>query len=447
MRHFVSLPYKLSLCDLGSFEDLYYAACAKLKDFTQQTNTLLENGFKHPSDIYVRYTKAPLNTLGSISLVSFKKFLGDQEDMLLGPGLTHLLDAGIRCTFSSVDTAVSGDEKTLRAHSEALRPGLCAAPTARVICTRVWLKTLTHLCDVTTMSSGMLSAHLTEKHLFSKCAKVHTQATKSTSWQSANYTPYVSPYNLNERAKKLNDPQAPELPCICDPECICTPLCAIDPTRNCLCEENGLFTRVTEGMNIDDLDVPDLVRERRAASEFSQSDSEADNTCEKSTLEVGSSLMADAGSPTGGKAILTEINAQLAQQKAHLLPNFDFSGLMGFKALPPDSNVLGHGFPSHGGPAFSPRHDFVDDQLAKISAYHAALKHPFSEQCDTPPKRPSRRSVISGQLFSSKRDKVSGGKRKLRAVSLLSDIANDAGIVKPSQRRSISEVLVPSFTP
>ena len=84
---------------------------------------------------------------------------------------------------------------------------------------------------------------------------------------------YISPYNLNERAKKLTAPGAPEMPCICDPDCLCVPLCATDPTQNCLCEENGLFARVTQGMNIDDLDVPDLVRWRRQSSELSDRNS------------------------------------------------------------------------------------------------------------------------------------------------------------------------------
>ena len=70
---------------------------------------------------------------------------------------------------------------------------------------------------------------------------------------------YISPYNLEERVKRLDRPGLPAMPCICDPECICADLCAGDPTLNCLCEENGLFCRVTEGWDIDELDVPDRV--------------------------------------------------------------------------------------------------------------------------------------------------------------------------------------------
>ena len=75
---------------------------------------------------------------------------------------------------------------------------------------------------------------------------------------------YISPYNLNERIKRLDRPELPELPCICDPECMCFDLCAGDLTQNCLCEENGLFCRITEGWDIDDLDIPDREDSRQA---------------------------------------------------------------------------------------------------------------------------------------------------------------------------------------
>lgn len=39
---------------------------------------------------------------------------------------------------------------------------------------------------------------------------------------------YISPYNLEERAKKLNIPRDPEMPCLCDPDYICATVCASD---------------------------------------------------------------------------------------------------------------------------------------------------------------------------------------------------------------------------
>lgn len=74
---------------------------------------------------------------------------------------------------------------------------------------------------------------------------------------------YISPYNLNERAKIWTKPGVAEKPCICDSDCLCYSLCQTDLTQNCLCEDNPSFVRVTEGASIDDLDVPDLVRLRK----------------------------------------------------------------------------------------------------------------------------------------------------------------------------------------
>ena len=107
---------------------------------------------------------------------------------------------------------------------------------------------------------------------------------------------YISPYNLNERIKRLNRPGLPELPCICDPECMCFDLCAGDLTRNCLCEENGLFARITEGWDIDDLDIPDRDDARQMqfvnAGEFDQAQrSAADNMAPSSpTLNLAIQL-------------------------------------------------------------------------------------------------------------------------------------------------------------
>ena len=55
---------------------------------------------------------------------------------------------------------------------------------------------------------------------------------------------------------------------------MCFDLCAGDLTQNCLCEENGLFARITEGWDIDDLDIPDREDTRQVqranAGEFDQ---------------------------------------------------------------------------------------------------------------------------------------------------------------------------------
>lgn len=48
-------------------------------------------------------------------------------------------------------------------------------------------------------------------------------------------------------------PDAPNFECACSFDCLCAPLCAAQPTENCLCVENSLFSYVTKGANIDNL--------------------------------------------------------------------------------------------------------------------------------------------------------------------------------------------------
>ena len=63
----------------------------------------------------------------------------------------------------------------------------------------------------------------------------------------------VNPHDLTSRIEKLDDPNAPNHPCLCDPDCLCAPLCAGEPDEDCLCETNPLFWRVTTGYEIEEL--------------------------------------------------------------------------------------------------------------------------------------------------------------------------------------------------
>jgi len=65
--------------------------------------------------------------------------------------------------------------------------------------------------------------------------------------------PHVNPYDLTSRVERLEDPNGPEFPCICDPDCLCAPLCAGEPEENCLCETDPLFWRVTSGYEMEEL--------------------------------------------------------------------------------------------------------------------------------------------------------------------------------------------------
>ncbi|KAG8526890.1 uncharacterized protein KY384_008319 [Bacidia gigantensis] len=280
-------PSTFTSHDLRKLEDLYYATCAKLKDFLHQANVLMDNNFKLPDDDLFHFDDPPFSSLRPVTLGSFKSSLLAYQAILSGYALVELLENSIRTarndskakiTFESPDTfgcSLEQGARETRSPSRATGQaiGVLEAQPIEPIkdINRDQSRQLSNICN---MSSGMIFAQLAEKY------RSHVPETEKVPISDLvlkeNHAQreaelYVSPYNLEERAKKLFVPGGAEMPCICDPECICAPLCASDPTQNCLCEENGLFVRVTEGMNIDDLDVPDLIRWERQSSEFSRS--------------------------------------------------------------------------------------------------------------------------------------------------------------------------------
>ena len=316
---FASYPFQISVRDLGEFEDLYYATCAKLKELYQGIDILVTNGFKDRHDVYFTYREEPLATLGDVGVGEFGDSLVTHANILYSKEVTTSLDHGIkrknmhaRKCGASHETTDSELDKIPYFH-----PGIWGEKEARAMNRNrqfmdnlAWLRDdVKGLQDMGNMNCAMTFAMLAEKYRPMLAGGELDWATRpSTSpptpphgmkeWIAhldrpdtpeppqmndhvaedeflrlmypskypTNDTPYVSPYNLEERAKKLNNPDGPEKPCICDEDCICAALCASDPTQNCLCEENSLFVRVTEGMDIDDLDVPDLVRRRSQTS-------------------------------------------------------------------------------------------------------------------------------------------------------------------------------------
>ena len=316
---FASYPFQIAVRDLGEFEDLYYATCAKLKELYQGIDILVANGFKDRHDIYFTYRVEPLATLGDVGVGEFGDSLVTHANLLYSKEVTTLLDNGIKRKNMHARKFGASHETT---DSELdnipyFHPGIWGEKEARAMNRNrqfmdnlAWLKDdVQGLQDMGNMNCAMTFAMLAEKYRpMIAGGELDWAVRPSTSsptpphgmreWIAhldrpdtpepaqmndhvaedeflrlmyptkypTNDTPYISPYNLEERAKKLNNPDGPEKPCICDEDCICAGLCASDPTQNCLCEENSLFVRVTEGMDIDDLDVPDLVRRRSQTS-------------------------------------------------------------------------------------------------------------------------------------------------------------------------------------
>ena len=378
---FASYPFQTTVRDLGEFEDLYYATCAKLKELLQGIDILLANGFKNRHDIYFTYHMEPLATLGDVGVGEFGDSLVTHANILYSSEVTTLLDDGIKRKNMRASKYDALRETT---HNDLdnipyFHPGIWGEKEARAMNrTRHftdnldWLRNdVKGLQDMGNMNCAMTFAMLAEKYrpmiaegeldwavrpstspptpphgmrewvahldrpdtpeppqMNDHAAEDEFLRLMYPSKYPTNDTPYVSPYNLDERAKKLNNPDGPEMPCICDADCICAALCASDPTQNCLCEENSLFVRVTEGMDIDDLDVPDLVRCRSQTSVSTRS-SETTTTCvDESVVEdavdtdpmidgqVAAQLLAAAAyHQQDAAAAANEVSVQISQQK------------------------------------------------------------------------------------------------------------------------------------
>ena len=266
---------------------------------------------------------------------------------------------------------------------------------------RKWLTGIGGLHDVRDLSCSMIYASLAEKYRSTVLntnllgPSIDRQATPDvpqTCQELGSGKAYVSPYNLDERAKKLHAPGGPEMPCICDPECICTPVCASDPTQNCLCEENGLFTRVTQGMDIDDLDVPDLVRRGGGGCVMkgSNSVSRQGSIQESQELPFYGSCYTSSNDATGDAYFTRDMVKDGLSFQQTQLPNETWSidtSWMRETLESPDSAMV------ESGDIHIPTPPRVSSLL-----YRDALRQPFAKQCDYPPKR----SSVTQRLFSSR---------------------------------------------
>ena len=430
------------MLDLGELEDLYYAACAKLKELLQGVDILLTNGFREVHDTYFAYPHEPLDSLGPISIGIFKHSLLIHQSILYSRELRSLLNRGVI-------------EKNRRGvdYSRYNEMSPCYGATQQGAQLGIWEATGKHLPildqefeqisgwraeveglqDKSNMSCGMVFGALAEKYRplamraeleASTINRIPTPEVPQALQEDLLIRKYISPYNLDERAKKLNIPGGPEMPCICDPECICAPLCASDPTQNCLCEENGLFVRVTEGMDIDDLDVPDLVRYKSHISEASKSSAASLNSSDTlySQWPIRSPVDIDTVTPSIDQyPILHEVEKQIREQKTQTSDNVavpvpKMNTASSFDDILSMSDILD----------LAKENDdlFWQNRLSmpplRMSDFTPLqLTQPFSKQCDHPPKRQS----VTERIFKTKTSSMAAHK---------SNVAND----QPSQSRN-----------
>ena len=391
----------ITILDLGDFEDLYYATCAKLKELLQEMDVRLTNGFKSPHETYFVYHCPRFDKLDSVRVGEFRASLTIYEKILYSNGLTELLNKGVM-RKSMRNNRLDSHRQLVDARSKVENDAEHVQPRHGVFqMTLGWLKGIGGLQDTRNMSCSMIYASLAEKYRpivvgdGSRGSSItrHTTPDVPQVFEQAqlNQT-YISPYNLEERFKKLNAPGAPEMPCICDPECLCAAVCASDPTQNCLCEENGLFTRVTQGVDIDDLDVPDLVRRSRQGSEISEngvvsllSDIEILTRSPPNITHT-----AAVGKLSHDHCMAIEKVKREIQELQHEMQN-DAEMI---DAIPMDS-LLSVSYVNNDGIWES--QGITPPRVSSLS-YRDALRQPFSKQCDYPPRRVS----LAQRLFNSR---------------------------------------------
>ena len=373
-------------------------------------NIYLNNGFKAASDTSFSYRCHPLNSLDPINFGDFKASLLVYERILYSNELTELLHHGIVTRHAQNNTC---DNNSQHEHVPAVVGESLEHKDSRTyvqLPARAFPKDPESptnnggLQDTTDMSCGMIYGTLAEKYRSivsaagSLGASIERQPTPDAPQarrKTESKPTYISPYNLDERAKKLNDPNGPEMPCICDPDCMCIPVCASDPTQNCLCEENGLFVRVTQGMDIDELDVPDLVRYDRPGSDGSGSSvvslpGDVETLPGTPEIENGYAVVENAFDYFVATADTREQNRK-EQPLTYLSP--DKMGTWN----PVEKN---HMLPTS---AVSQLESLEYQSKAPPRvfslAYREALRQPFSKLCDHPPKRLS----VAQRLFGSRR--------------------------------------------
>ena len=437
---FVSYPYNINMPDLGELEDLYYATCAKLKELLQGIDILLTNGFKGVCDTYFAYQNEPLSSLGPISIGAFKHSLLIQESILYSSELLGLLNRGV---FEKNSRTIKRDRLHQTSYQESEQ-------------TSGLLAEVQGLQDKGNMSCGMVFGELAEKYRTmamsaelegSSIDRKPTPKAPQAFQETIPTREYISPYNLNERAKKLNVSGGPEMPCICDPECICAPLCASDPTQNCLCEENGLFVRVTEGMDIDDLDVPDLVRRKSEPSEASESRATSPDSIDRPASEwsIQSATYTDAvTSSIDHYPIRNEFENRIHEQKTQASDNVAVPGPTCNAANPLDDvlsmrDILRLSEETDG----LCWQDRLSMPLLRMSDFTPhQLRQPFSKQCDHPPRRQSVRE----RLFKTKTSIVAAHKKSAaidQATQCHDANGNTSKVVKQPNKRSLADI---SFT-
>ena len=293
---------------------MYYATCAKVKERLDDINIRLSNGFIQPDDDYFTYNSIGLGLKDPITASAWKAGLELHEDFLYDPLTKGIMNRAVHLKHKRALEATAtlplprGTSKVpglrdVRNMSCGMIFGGLSEKYRAIVQQEEFEKSQAKLSEISNASPAshpvpthkalrISSGSIPVMHQYSKRSKANNMGTGQASYinqcgntaqgeevhqpghdhQPAQHDETTnkprgnfSPHNLDERAKRVNGSDAPEKPCICDPECMCAPLCALDPTQNYFCEESGMFGHVTEGMDVDELSCPMKAEEKDEA--------------------------------------------------------------------------------------------------------------------------------------------------------------------------------------
>ncbi|KAL6715710.1 hypothetical protein ACLMJK_006671 [Lecanora helva] len=426
-HYFNSVPFNITAFDLAEFEDLYYATCAKLKELSHGIDILLNNGFKSPVDTYFVYRCPRLATLDPVSLSDFQASLLVYDQLLYSVEITDMLNECVleKSMQRSHDNQTVQDVHNAVYNSDS-EDNLC--PTQDVFSGSIGSPMGSRaLQNTRNMCCSMIFGSLAEKYrptvinsqrFGSTIIRQPTPDAPQISQRGAIGVACISPYNLEESAKKFSTPEGPAMPCICDPDCLCVPVCASDLTQNCLCEENGLFSRVTQGTDIDELDVPDLVRYEDLFLETDHSNMvsplPAVGTLPDPPTSARQDNLVNSGFKYQNTATDKVENLQL-DRHYYSLEEGEFSLIHGNTV---SQNPIDHE---------AWRRSQIHPPRLSSLAYREALLRPFAKECDSPP----RHSSIAQRVFFSRRHGTGGDQ--------------SGGILKQIHKRSLADLSLTGF--
>ena len=307
---------------------MYYATCAKVKERLEDIKIRLSNGFIQPEDNYFTYDSKGLGLTDPVTAGAWEATLALHEGFLYDPLVEGIMNRAVLLKHKRALEAtatlplrretnkVPGLKDVRNLSSGMIFGGL--SEKYRVTVRREEFEKLKLRIKPLQRSDHFASGHPISMHKLIRTSSGSISVTHHHNTQSKaditttekasridhhhnaaqgeqlhdpnhdspvqHYEPmdqplgYTSSYTLNERAEKLNRPDHPEKPCICNAKCIRVSLCASDPAQNRFCEDNGLLCRVTEGMDIDELSYPTKVADEEEEAERASGEYMAQST-------------------------------------------------------------------------------------------------------------------------------------------------------------------------